>query len=224
MLQWRNFVYGAMVLALPVLFVADDTGASMLHNQGGVLLNGKPAPDSSAIFRNDTIETQPHHEATIDATGSTATVKEETLIQNGENELVLEHGTILVSTSRGMAVRVGCLRVVPATADWTQYDVTDVNGKVTVDAHKNDVRIEVRRAGSQQVRQPRPSDVATVREGEHTSREEKCSAAAKRPRYEAADGAILNDPWAKWSAMGVIGVVTCLALCRGDDPVSPSRP
>jgi len=222
--QWRNFVCGAMIVALPASLVADDTGAAMLHNQGGVLLNGKPAPDSSAIFRNDTIETHPHYEATIDTTGSTVTVKEETLIQNGENELVLEHGTLLVSTSRGMAVRVGCLRVVPVSAEWTQYDVTDVNGKVTVNAQKNDVLIEVRRTGSQEMRQQGSSDRATVREGEQASREEKCSAAAKRPRYEAADGAILNDPWAKWPAVGVIGVVTCLALCRGDDPVSPDRP
>jgi hypothetical protein len=222
--QWRNFVCGAMIVALPASLVADDTGAAMLHNQGGVLLNGKPAADSSAIFRNDTIQTQPHYEATIDTTGSTVTVKEETLIQHGENELFLEHGTLLVSTSRGMAVRVGCLRVVPVTAEWTQYDVTDVNGKVTVNAQKNDVQIEVRRTGSQEARQQQPSDRATVREGEHATREEKCSAAAKRPRYEAANGAILNDPWAKWSAVGVIGVVTCVALCRGDDPVSPSHP
>ena len=212
-----------MIVVLPVALVADDTGASMLHNQGGVLLNGKPAPDSSAIFRNDTIQTQPHFEATIDTTGSTVTVKGETLIQEGENELFLEHGTVLVSTSRGMAVRVGCLRVVPVTAQWTQYDVTDVNGKVTVNAHKNDVLIEVRR-GSQEMRRQQPSDKATVHEGEHASRDEKCSPATKRPRYEAAHGAILNDPWAKWSAVGVIGVVTCLALCRGDDPVSPYRP
>ena len=224
MFQWRNLVCGAMIVVLPVALVADDTGAAMLHNQGGVLLNGNPAPDSSAIFRNDTIQTQPHFEATIDTAGSTVTVKEETLIQDGENELFLEHGTVLVSTSRGMAVRVGCLRVVPVTAEWTQYDVTDVNGKVTVNAHKNDVLIEDRRAGSQEMRRQQTSDRVTVREGEQASREEKCSPAAKRPRYEAAHGAILNDPWAKWSAVGVIGVVTCLALCRGDDPVSPDRP
>lgn len=224
MFRWHNFVCGAIVVALPASLVADDTGAFMLHNQGGVLLNGKPAPDSSAVFRNDTIETPPHGEATIDMAGSTVTVEEETLLQNGENELVLEHGTLLVSTSRGMAVRVGCLRVVPVTAEWTQYDVTDVNGRVTVDAHKNDVRIEVRRTVAQEGRQTRPSDMATVHEGEHASREEKCPAAAKRPRYEAVDGAILNDPWARWSAVGVVGIVTCLALCRGDDPVSPDRP
>jgi hypothetical protein len=212
-----------MIVALPASLVADDGGASMLHNQGGVLLNGKPAPDSSAIFRNDTVQTQPHYEATIDTTGSTVTVKGETLIQNGENELFLEHGTLLVSTSRGMAVRVGCLRVVPVTAEWTQYDVTDVNGKVTVDAQKNDVQIEVRRAGSQEVRQPRASDRATVREGEQASREEKCVALGKSPDHFAAKGAMLNSPIAKAIGTGVIGGVLVWVLV-GDDPASPSKP
>lgn len=212
-----------MILSLPVSLLADQIGTAMLHNQGGVLLNGKPAPASSAIFPKDTVQTQPHHEATLDTTGSTATLKEETLIQSEENELLLEHGTVLVSTARFMSVSVGCLRVIPVSGEWTQYDVSDVNGRVTVDASKNDVRIEVRRTGPQKVHQPRPSDTVIVREGEHASRQEKC-AAGKRPHYEAADGAILNSPWANGSAAGVIGVATCLALCRGDDPVSPSRP
>jgi hypothetical protein len=213
-----------MIVALPASLVADDTGAAMLHHQGGVLLNGKPAPASSAIFRNDTIQTQPPSEANIDAAGSTATVKAETLIQYGENELFLEHGTVLVSTSRGMTVRVGCLTVVPASAEWTQYDVTDVNGKVTVNSRKSDVQIEVRRTGSQQVRQARPSDRVTVREGEQASREGKCAAGTSQPNYVAAKGAILNSPWAKWAGVGVVGTITCLALCRGDDPVSPYQP
>jgi hypothetical protein len=213
--QWRNFVCGAMIVALPASLVADDGSASMLHNQG--------APDSSAIFRNDTVQTQPHYEATIDATGSTATLEEETLIQNGENELFLEHGTLLVSTSRGMAVRVGCLRVVPVTAEWTQYDVTDVNGKVTVHAQKNDVQIEVRRTGSQEIRQPQTSDRATVREGEQASREQTCVALGKSPSHFAAKGPLLNSPIAKAIGTGVIGGVLVWVLVD-DDPASPSKP
>lgn len=57
------------------------------------------------------------------------------------DELVLEHGTLQVNTWRGIKVRVDCLTVIPPAQEWARYDVTDVDGRVLVLAHQNDVKI-----------------------------------------------------------------------------------
>jgi hypothetical protein len=220
----RNLVYAAVITVLPSSLAAQESGGAMLHNNGGVLLNGNPAPPSMAIFPDDLVQTQPNAEATLDATGSTVTIKPEAIVHFEGNVLNLEHGTLLVSTSRAMTVRVGCITVIPVTAEWTQYDVADIDGKVTVNARKGDVNIEMREGKSQQSRQPSRSERVTVREGEQKTREEKCLVApARPPEYVAGKGAILNSPWVKWPAVGVIATA-CWIICRSDDPVSPTLP
>lgn len=225
MLKWRIFVSGALVAILPVSLRADDTGAAMLRSNGGVVLNKNPAPISSALFPDDLVETQKSAAARIEATGSTADINSETLIQFEDNELDLEHGSLSVTTSRGMRVRIGCVIVTPVNTDWTRYDVSDLDGKVTVAALKNDVYIESRSSNPQQAKPSAYSDRVTVGEGEQKTRREKCGGAdIKTPRAVAGTGAIMNSPWALGAGIVGVGVLTCWALCRGDDPVSPSKP
>lgn len=177
----RKFVCAALAVVLPVSLMADDSSAAMLHHNGGTLLNGNPAPPSSAIFPNDTVQTQPQHEATINATGSAVTVEPETLVQFEGDEIILDHGTVLVGTSRSLKVRVGCIIVIPATALWTQYDVTDVDGRVIVAARKSDVNIESRGSKLQSGRPGGRGEPVSVREGEQKTREEQCSATTQPP-------------------------------------------
>ena len=204
--------------------MADDSGAAMLHHDGGALLNGNPAPASIAIFANDTVETRAQQQATINAAGSSVMLQPETLVQFEGDELILDHGTLLVSTSRGLRVRVGCITVTPATGEWTQYDVTDIDGKVKVAARKRDVNIDARGSKLQSARSGGQSQRVSVREGEQKTREEQCGVAPRSPGHIAAKGAILNSPWVIGSSAAAIVVGTCLILCHGDDPVSPSVP
>ena len=183
----------------------------MLHHHGGVLVNKNPGPFSIALFPDDLVETQAGYEATLDAPGSTATIKSETVVQFQGNELDLEHGVLLVSTSHGMKVRVGCLTVIPVNTDWTQYDVADVNGKITVAAHKSDVQVESTAVTEKMKKTDHPANVS-VREGEQHDFDEKCAPAAKPPTYVAAKGAIMNSPFVKWPSVVGIGVLTCWAL------------
>lgn len=219
----RKFVCAALAVVLPVSLIADDSGAAMLHHKGGTLLNGNPAPPSSAIFPNDMVQTEPQHEAIINAAGSSVTVEPETVVQFGGDEIILDHGTVRVGTSRGLRVRAGCITMIPATAAWTQYDVTDVDGKVTVAARKSDVNIESRGSKLQAARSGGLSDRVTVREGEHKTREEKCGVSKHSPDHSTAKGAILNSPWAIGVGAGGIFFI-CWEFCRSDDPVSPSKP
>ncbi len=214
-----------MIAILPVSLLADDTGAAMLRSNPGVLLNKNPAPASSALFPDDLIETQKNAVARIEFSGSTADINPETMIQFEGDELVLEHGHVSVNSTRGLRVRVGCLTITPVNPEWTHYEVADVDGQVTVSAKKNDVYIDSRSRNLEQARKSAHSERVIVREGEQTSRPEKCGAAnIRQSGAVAGQGAILNSPWAVVAGIGAIGGLACRALCHGDDPVSPSRP
>jgi len=214
-----------MIVILPVSLWADDTAAAILRTSGGVLVNKSPAQASTALFPDDLIETPDKVAARIEAAGSTADINPQTVLQFEGNELVLDHGSLSVNTSRGLRVRVGCVLITPVNDDWTHYDVTDLDGKVTVSALKNDVNIDSRSTNARSAKQGAHSDRVTVREGETKSREEKCGAPIEKDSREfAGRGAFLNSPWAKGAGMVGVGVLTCWALCRGDDPISPAKP
>ena len=221
--QWRSLVCGMMVVVWPASLVAQTTDRALLHSEGGVWLNGTPAPDTSAIFPDNLIQTQKGHVAKIDAEGSAVTVQPETIVQFEGDELVLDHGGLQVNTARQMKVRVNCIRVIPMSADWTQYDVTDVDGKVKVEAHKNDVRIHYAGTMAQRSKQTASSDVI-VREGQEATRDEHCGAATKPDAGLSADGAILNSPWAWRIGLAAAGVLACIGLCHEHDPISPWKP
>jgi ferric-dicitrate binding protein FerR (iron transport regulator) len=223
LLKSRNFICVFMIAILPASVAADDTAAAILQGNG-VLLNGRPAPPSAALFPRDTVETQPKMVARIELTGSAIDINPETLIDFEGDEIVLEHGSVSVNTSRTFKVRVGCLVVTPVNPMWTRYDVTDVDGKVTVAALKSDVNIDSRSGNVQLAKRSANAGRVSVHEGEKKSREEKCGAAeVKSPTVAARDG-VMNSPYAVGAALGVVGGLTCWALCRDDDPISPSTP
>jgi hypothetical protein len=233
--KWRKLACGILIVAAPALISAQSTERAILHNNGGTSLNKSPAPDTSAIFPDYLIETEKGHIATIDADGSSVTVQPETVVQFEVDELDLDHGFLQLTTSRELKVRVNCLTVIPVTTDRTQYDVINIDGKVKVIAHQNDVRIHAKESVGRKATQGesspgrptgrssgRSSDVI-VREGHESTRDEHCGAAAKATDGVAAKGAIFNSVWAKGAGLGGIGLL-CILLCRSDDPISPSWP
>jgi hypothetical protein len=147
------------------------------------------------------------------------------MVQFEGDELALDHGSLSVSTTRGLRVRVGCLTVTPVNlSQWTQFDVSDVNGRVTVNAAKSDVYIDSRAKKAQEAKNPSRSIRDIVRESEQKSREEKCGAAYLKGQTSPGLGAVLNSTWAKIVAGSTAGAIICWTLCRGDDPASPSKP
>ncbi len=213
-----------MIFVLPVSLTAQDLSRAMLRTEGGTWLNGAAAPASSAIFSDDLIQTDASHAAKIDADGSSVTVQPETIVQFRGDELVLDHGGLQVDTARKMKVRVNCLTVIPVLDAWTRYDVTDVNGKVTVVAHKNDVKIHSASSLAHKKQSGLEGDVI-VHEGETASRDEHCPATARMPGSIDAKGAWLDSWWAQGLGIVAIGVPLCKAFCwGGDQPVSPSMP
>lgn len=140
------------------------------------------------------------------------------------NYLVLEHGSVVVGTSILMSVRANCINLKPISNDRTQFDVTDLTGKVEVAAHKNNVNITQGGALRKTSSQSSPQS-ATVHEGQQATRDETTACGAA-PRPEGAGNA-LNTKWLEIGG-GVAGgaVILCLLLCKGPKPsnVSPSQP
>lgn len=223
--SWRGAVCLPLIVILPVSLWADDAAAMLRSNGAGILVNKNPAPASVALFPDDLIETQSSAVARIDLSGSTADINPESVVQFQLGELVLDHGTLSVNTERALRVRVGCILVTPAHEEWTHYEVTDLDGKVTVSALKNDVNIDTRTAGPNSAKQAKEPERVSVHEGEQKSREEKCGGPPfKESGKFAARGAIMNSPWARGGGIIAVGVITCFALCQSSEPVSPSRP
>jgi hypothetical protein len=115
------------------------------------------------------------------------------------------------------------MTVVPLTQEWTRYDVIDADGKVLVAAHENDVQIQFKHGPVRRSKNVGSSDV-TVHRGEQVIRSEQCGPEFKPGQPSPADRPILNRPWAMWTGIAAVGVITCYALCRKGNPVSPDKP
>ena|SRR5215472_11459736 len=120
--------------------------------------------------------------ANIKAKGVNVLVLSDSLVQFDPAAVKLEHGRVNVVTTRGLAVRVGVLKVVPASdSASTEFEVTDYgrNGK----DHRAQRRSEAGRGKT----------TTTLPEGQEASRDEE---SRKRGAgiIPAATGSILNSP------------------------------
>ncbi len=221
----RNLLCWIMCALFPLSLFAADSGAAMLRSKGGVWVNGKENPDSTAIFSGDSIETKPGSVANVDVQGSSVLIQSESVVEWGDNEITLDHGSVSVGTSTELRVKINCLTVVPIANEWTQYDVTDVDGTVHVAANKLDVKIAQGRAG-QKSSDDNSSNSATVREGEKGSRDVSVACAAAKPPGTAGGSPLSTTKWIEIGGGAGGATLLCVLLCHsGSSPkVSPTDP
>lgn len=212
--RFHKFLCWMILVIVPASLMAADSGAAMMYTKGTAWLNGSTVPRSSAIFPGDMVQTKPDSLANINATGSSVTILSDSLVKFEGNAVSVEHGSVTVATSQGMATRAGEITVSPASSAWTEFQVTDVNGSVQIVAHKGDVSI---RQGT---------DTTTLSQGQQTTRDESENKNKKRRGGAAAAGAggVLDSPYVIWPAAGAVTGMTIWVLLQGDDPASPDRP
>src|SRR5438270_4377284 len=128
--------------SIPDLGGNAQAGGGILHSQGGVWINGYEAPDSSAVFPGDLLETKPGAAANLNLDGTTVLIQPESVAKLQLNLLELDHGNVLVGTSKSFKVKVNCITVVPVLNEWTQYEVNNLSGNVQVAARKDDVTVD----------------------------------------------------------------------------------
>jgi hypothetical protein len=214
----RNVICWMMIAVTPAALVAADSGAAMLYGRGkdAVWLNGRPLPNSSAVFPGDLIQTQPESLATLDASGSGVIVLPDSLVKFEGNAVSLEHGGVSVATSHGMVAFAREVTVTPASNTWTEFEVVDASGTVQVVASKGDVNVNCGKGS------------ATLSEGEQTTRDESgnCNKKRRKPGPPVpGHGGILTDPYVQAGALMGTGVIVCLLLCNPSKPfVSQWKP
>lgn len=221
----QKLVCWVLLVAFPPSLIAAEPGSAILHSSGGVWINGSEAPDSTAVVPGDLLETKPGSVANLDADGSAIQIQAESVVKFNGNSLTLEHGSVSVGTSKLMSVHVDCIRVVPVSNEWTQYDVTNLNGTVQAAARKKDVTIQF--AASLQKPSPANADSQSgvVHEGEQATRDSAAVCGTMKSPNSAATS--LNKKWIELGAGAGGGVIVlCLLLCRGKNSpqVSPSQP
>jgi len=226
----RRLVCWALLAVVPSSLSAQalppQTPNAILHAQGGVWVNGSEAADSTAIFPGDLIETKPGFSASLTIEGTSVLFLPESVAKLEQDLLVLDHGGVSVGTSRSFKVRVNCITVIPVASEWTQYDVTDVNGTVQVAAKTKDVNVVHSAMGHKEKIEEQAMQSASVHEGEQKTYGE--SEVCGTPARPTGAGTSVSPKWIAAGAGGG-GLLLCLVLhCfgggGGKTSISPSTP
>ncbi len=201
-----------------VLF-AGETASAMLYTNGSAWLNGSDVPKSSAVFAGDHLQTRPDSTASIQANGSNIMVLADSMVKfEGPLAVELEHGSVRVTTSRGLSTRAGDVTIKPVANSWTEFQVTDVNGQVQVAANKGDVSVQDDK-GTTTVSQGQQTTLDDTADPEKKKKRRRRGAGGPAP---AAVGGILSSTPAIVAGAGLgVGVGVWLLL-QDEKPVSPA--
>ena len=215
----RSALCCLMVLVFPAqVMLAADTAAAMLYTNGSAWLNGSDVPKSAAVFSGDLLQTRADSTANIQSNGSSVMVLTDSLVKFEGSAVDLEHGTVRVTTSRGLATRAGDVTVKPAAESWTEFQVTDVDGRVLIAANKGDLTVQDDKG------------TTTVSQGQQTTRDDTSDTDKKKKHRHgqgaapAAGGGIMSSTPVVIGGLAAIGGVTVWVLTRSGPPISPSCP
>ncbi len=124
-----------------------------------------------------------------------------------------------VTTSRGLAAHAGDVTVKPAGNSWTEFQVTDVDGRVQIAANKGDVTVQDDKG------------TTTVTQGQQTTRDDTTDTEKKKKKRRrssgaapAASGGIMSSTPAIAIGSGAIVGVGIWLLLDHEAPVSPACP
>jgi hypothetical protein len=190
-----------------------DAAVGMLYTSGSAWLNGAAVPKSAAVFSGDLLQTQSNSTANLNANGSSVMVFADSLVKFQGPAVEIEHGSVRISTSKGMATRADEIIVKPASENWTEFQVTDVDGQVQIAANKGDLTIQDAQGATttlpqgQQTTQTPPSKKKRRKEGQAAP---------------AASGGVMSSNYALYVGAAGVGALTIWALTRGEEPVSPA--
>src|SRR6267378_827610 len=210
----------AMCCLLAILFPAQvmhagETASAMLYTNGAAWLNGSEVPKSAAVFSGDMLQTRPDSTASIQSNGSNVMVLADSLVKFEGPTVELEHGAVRVTTSRGLAARAGDVTVKPAANTWTEFQVTDVDGRVQIAANKGDLTVQDDKG------------TTTVTQGQQTTRDDTTDTEKKKKRRRgtgaatAAGGGIMSSTPVVYGGLGVVAGVGLWVWLQQEPPVSP---
>jgi hypothetical protein len=217
---FRSAVCCLLVILFPAqVMLAGETASAMLYTNGAAWLNGSEVPKSAALFAGDMLQTRPDSTASIQANGSNVMVLADSLVKFEGPAVELEHGAVRVTTSRGLAARAGDVTVKPAANTWTEFQVTDVDGRVQIAANKGDLTVQDDKG------------TTTVTQGQQTTRDDTTETEKKKKKRRhgagaapAAGGGIMSSTPVIYGGLGVVAGVGLWVWLQQEPPVSPACP
>lgn len=218
---FRSAVCCSLLILFPAqMMLAGETASAMLYTNGSAWLNGSEVPKSAAVFSGDMLQTRPDSTASIQSNGSNVMVLADSLVKFEGPAVEIEHGAVRVTTSRGLAARAGDVTVKPAANSWTEFQVTDVDGRVQIAANKGDLTV-----------QDNQGTTTTVTQGQQTTRDDTSDTEKKKKHRRrgtgaapAAGGGIMSSAPVVYGGLAVAGGAAIWILTRSEPPVSPSCP
>ena len=217
---FRSAVCCLLAVLFPAhMMLAGETASAMLYTNGAAWLNGSEAPKSSAVFSGDMLQTRPDSTASIQSNGSNVMVLADSLVKFEESAVELEHGAVRVTTSRGLAARAGDVTVKPAANSWTEFQVTDVDGRMQIAANKGDLTVQD------------DQGTTTVTQGQQTTRDDTTNPEKKKKKRRhgpgaapAAGGGIMSSQKVVYGGLAAAGAMGVWVWLRQEPPVSPACP
>ncbi|MGA2337462.1 MAG: hypothetical protein ABSG08_18990 [Terriglobales bacterium] len=212
----RSAVCCLLAILFPAqVMLAGETASAMLYTSGATWLNGSVVPKSAALFSGDMLQTRADSTASIQTNGSNVMVLADSLVKFEGPAVELEHGSVRVTTSRGLAARAGDVTVKPVASSWTEFQVTDVDGRVQIAANKGDVTVQDDKG------------TTTVTQGQQTTRDDTSDTEKKKKKRRAAGaavgagGGIMSSTAAIAGGLAVVGGVGVWIWLQNGSPVSP---
>lgn len=218
---FRSAVCCLLAVIFPAqMMLAGETAAAMLYANGAAWLNGSEVPKSAAVFSGDMLQTRADSTASIQSSGSNVMVMADSLVKFEGPAVELEHGSVRVTTSRGMSARAGDVTVTPAGSAWTEFQVKDVDGRVQIAANKGDVTVQDNQG------------TTTVAQGQETTRDDTTNPEKKKKKRRkagaapAAGGGIMSSTPVVAGALAATGGAAAWIWLGsgGEGPISPSCP
>src|SRR5450759_3450395 len=175
---FRSAVCCLLAILFPAqMMLAGETASAMLYTNGAAWLKGYEVPKSAAVFSGDMLQTRPDSTASIQSNGSNVMVLADSLVKFEGQAVELEHGAVRVTTSRGLAARAGDVTVKPTANSWTEFQVTDVDGRVQIAANKGDLTVQDDKG------------TTTVTQGQQTTRDDTTDTEKKKKKHRRGAGA-----------------------------------
>jgi hypothetical protein len=217
---FRSVVCCLLAILFPAhVMLGGETASAMLYTSGSAWVNGSEVPRSAAVFSGDLLQTRPDSTASIQSNGSSIMVLADSLVKFEIPAVELEHGSVRVTTSRGLAARAGDVTVKPVSNTWTEFQVTDVDGRVQIAANKGDVTVQDDKG------------TTTVTQGQETTRDDTTDVEKKKKKRRraagaapAAGGGIMSSTPAVVGGIGAGAGVGIWLLLQNTQPVSPACP
>src|SRR5271156_643327 len=218
----RSAVCCLLAILFPAqMMLAGETASAMLYTNGSAWLNGSEGPKSAAVFSGDMLQTRQDSTASIQSKGSSVMVLADSLVKFEGPAVELEHGAVRVTTSLGLEARAGEVTVKPVNNSWTEFQVTDVDGRVQIAANKGDVSV-----------QDAQGTTTTVTQGQQTTKDDTADTEKKKKKKHrngpgaapAAGGGIMSSPYAVYGGLAGVAGGAIWIWTRNEAPVSPSCP